>query len=1168
MSDFVHLHVHTGYSLLDGAIPVDRLVERVKEMGMGSVAITDHGAMFGALDFYQKARAAGVKPIIGCECYMAMGSRLDKTSADKGRFHLVLLAKDLTGYRNLCKLASSAFLEGFYYRPRIDKEILAKHSEGLIALSACLQGEIPQLLKEGDPKKVEEAVRFYQGLFGEDGFFLELQNNGMEEQEPMNQALADLGNKLSVPLVGTNDCHYLNPEDSLAHEVLLCIQYNRTLEDPDRFQFNARELYLKSPREMTEYFAGYPGAVENTLAIAERCNLTLPLGDFHFPLFPTPNGESPDRHLEEKARQGLARRLSDIRKKNPTADGKRYEERLDYELSVIRDMGFPGYFLIVSDFIGHARSVGVPVGPGRGSAAGSLTAYSLGITDIDPLEYGLLFERFLNPARKSMPDIDVDFCIEGRDKVYQYVSEKYGGGDYVSQIITFGKLKPRAVIRDVGRALAVPLKDVDEVAKLVPGGPKITLKKALELEPRLRERVEKDERIARVVKIGQVLEGLPRHASTHAAGVVISDLPLVEYMPLYKGRHDEVVSQYEMTCVEKIGLVKFDFLGLRNLTVIANALRMIQAQGKEAPDLSNLDMADAGTFALLQQGDTTGVFQLESTGMKDLLIRLRPECFEDIIALVALYRPGPLESGMVNDFVERKHGRVPVKYFLPELEPILKETYGVIVYQEQVMQIAATLARYSMAEADNLRKAMGKKIEAIMAEQRERFVRGAAESGKDAKKADELFSLIEKFGGYGFNKSHSAAYALISYQTAFLKAHFPTEFMAALLSSEMGDTDAVVKFMAECKAHNIPVSPPDINAGALDFGVEGGGIRFGLVAVKNVGQKAIEDVVACRRKGGPFVSLFDFCERVDLRSVNKRVVESLIKCGAFDSTGASRSRMMASLDSALEYGNRVQREKLDPQRSLFDMMEEALPGHVPPLVEVPEWDEATRLGFEKESLGFFLSGHPLGKYEELLDRFASANTETLQEARDGDMVRLGGMVRSKKSMYTKKGDAMAFVNLEDFQGTVEVTVFPRVYELSRELLEDDACVFVEGKVQREENAVKVLADQIIRAEDAERNWTASVHLKLDLERTDRALLESLRAALRDHPGSSECFLHLSLSGSGETVIALPETLKVAPGGALDRKVTSVLGYRAVSTRCKPMSHGDRRDEDRKRGRRG
>ncbi|MBU2489543.1 MAG: DNA polymerase III subunit alpha, partial [Proteobacteria bacterium] len=973
--------------------------------------------------------------------------------------------------------------------------------------------------------------------------------------------------KLSVPLVGTNDCHYLNPEDTEAHEVLLCIQYNRTLGDSDRFQFNARELYLKSSQEMKDYFAGYPGAVENTVAIAERCNLEFSLGDFHFPVFTTPNGESTDQYLEEMARAGLARRLSDIRKKKPGLDEKRYQERLDYELSVIRDMGFPGYFLIVSDFIGKAREMDVPVGPGRGSAAGSLTAYSLGITDIDPLEYGLLFERFLNPARKSMPDIDVDFCIEGREKVYHYVVEKYGGGEYVSQIITFGRLKPRAVIRDVGRALAVPLKDVDEVAKLVPGGPKITLKKALKMEPRLREKVEKDERIAKVMKIAQVLEGLPRHASTHAAGVVISDRPLVEYMPLYKGRHDEVVSQFEMAAVEKIGLVKFDFLGLRNLTVIANTLRLIKAQGNEPPDLSNLDMNDKKTFALLQEGDTTGVFQLESSGMKDLLIRLKPESFEDIIALVALYRPGPLESGMVNDFVERKHGRVPVKYPLPELEPILKETYGVIVYQEQVMQIAAAVAKYSMAEADNLRKAMGKKIEAIMAQQRERFVGGAEEKGILAKKADELFSLIEKFGGYGFNKSHSAAYALIAFQTAFLKAHYPTELLAALLSSEMNDTDGVVKFMAECKTHNIPVSPPDINAGDLDFGVEGGGIRFGLVAVKNVGQKAIEDVVACRKKGGPFTSLYDFSERVDLRSVNKRVVESLIKCGAFDSTGDARSSMMASLDSALDHGNRVQKEKLDPQRSLFDMVEEALPMQHPSLVEVPDWDEATRLAFEKDSLGFFLSGHPLGKYEQLLDRYTSATTESLQDARDGDIVRLGGMVRSTKAMYTKKGDPMAFVNLEDFQGTVEITIFPRVYGVCRELLEDDACIFVEGKVQKGEKAVKVLADQIIPAEEVEKNWTASVHVQLDLGKTDRAILEVLREALQDHPGNSECFLHLRLDGSGETVIALPENMKVAPGSALDRKVTSVLGYRAVSTRCKPVNGNRGKEEDGRRGRR-
>ncbi|MBW1988467.1 MAG: DNA polymerase III subunit alpha, partial [Deltaproteobacteria bacterium] len=1141
--------------LLDGAIPVGRLVDRVAELGMDSVALTDHGSMFGVLDFYFTAKEKGIKPIIGCECYVAPKSRFDKTSADKESFHLVLLAKDLTGYKNLCKLASLAHLEGFYYKPRIDKELLAEHAEGLIGLSGCLQGEIPRLLRDGQEEQAADAARQYADILGPDNFYLELQNNGVPEQEPMNQALAGLGRRLSIPLVGTNDCHYLFPGDHRAHEVLVCIQTNRTIHDENRLKFKTTELYLKSPEEMRQYFARFPGAVENTVAIAERCNLELPLGEFHFPVFKTPEGASVEDYLEQRAAEGLERRLADVRSKNPDLDESPYRERLSYELSVIREMGFPSYFLIVADFIEFSRSKGIPVGPGRGSAAGSLVAYSLGITDIDPLEHGLIFERFLNPARKSMPDIDVDFCIEGREEVYKYVSEKYGGGDYVAQIITFGTLKPRAVIRDVGRALDVPLKDVDRVAKLVPTGPKITLKKALEMEPALKEAVEEDERIAEVVQIGQVLEGLPRHASTHAAGVVVSDKPLVEYLPLYKGRHDEVLSQFEMTAVEKIGLVKFDFLGLRNLTVIAKTLDLIRSSGKEPPNLSTLDMADKKTFELLQKADTTGVFQLESPGMKDLLVRMKPETFEEIVALVALYRPGPLESGMVNDFVDRKHGRTPVEYFLPQLEPILKETYGVIVYQEQVMKIAVAVANYSMAEADDLRKAMGKKVVEIMARQRERFVSGAVENGIPEEKAAGLFDLIEKFGGYGFNKSHSAAYALIAYQTAYLKAHYPTEFLAALLSSEMHNTDAVVKFMSECKSHGIPVSPPDINAGGREFGVDGGTIRFGLVAVKNVGEKAIDEVVRCRKEGGPYKSLYDFCERVDLRCVNKRVVESLIRCGAFDSTGASRARMMAAVDSALEHGSRVQREKTDPQMGLFDMAQEAVPMEHPELPRVDEWDDATRLAHEKESLGFFLSGHPLSRYEETLSRFTTADTETLADIGDGQVVRLGGMVRGVKKLYTKKGDAMAFMNLEDFKGIVEVTVFPRVYADAARLLEEDTAVLVAGKVEREEKSIKVMADQVIPAEEADQHWVASVHLTLDLETLTSDTLRSLRELLKDYPGSCECFLHLAANGSGETVVVeLPEQYRVAPGQALEREITALLGYKAFSTRCRPVSN--------------
>ncbi len=783
MADFVHLHVHTQYSLLDGAIRIDDLLRRTREYGMPAVATTDHGTLFGAVEFYEKAHQAGIHPVIGCEMYIAARSRFDKSAADSRELcHLILLAETQEGYRNLCRLATAAQLEGFYYKPRIDRELLKECSQGLIALSACLHGEIPRRILEGRMELADQAARNYLAMFGENRFFLEIQNNGITEQERVNQALIEMSRRRSIPLVASNDCHYLSREDVRAHDVLLCIQTGKTVHDSERMKFRTDQLYFKSGSEMAAYFKETPEALSQTAAIAERCRLEFDFKTYHFPKFDTRGGESVEAHFEEKTRTGFDRIMARVRAKNPQADEALYRQRLDYEIGVIKEMGFPSYFLIVADFIRHAKQSGIPVGPGRGSAAGSLVAYSLGITDLDPIAHGLIFERFLNPARKSMPDIDVDFCIDGREEVYKYVVDRYGGGDYVAQIITFGKLKTRAVIRDVGRALNIPLAEVDAVAKMVPDVLNITLDEALEQEPRLRELVAQKPEMADLVQICRVLEGLPRHASTHAAGVVISDRPLIEYLPLFRGKKGEVITQFDMKIVEKIGLVKFDFLGLRNLTVIAGALELIKRQGKTPPDLDNLDLDDEATYRLLSSADTTGVFQLESSGMKDLLVRLKPGCFEDVVALVALYRPGPMESGMITDYVARKHGRRAVEYLVPELEPILKETYGVIVYQEQVMKIAGALASYSMAEADDLRKAMGKKITEIMAAHRERFCKGAAAGGIDPAKAASIFDLMEKFGGYGFNKSHSAAYALIAYQTGYLKAHFPVEFLAALPS--------------------------------------------------------------------------------------------------------------------------------------------------------------------------------------------------------------------------------------------------------------------------------------------------------------------------------------------------------------------------------------------------
>ncbi len=1145
---FVHLHVHTQYSLLDGAIRIDALVKRAKEFNMDAMAITDHGTMFGTLEFYEKAVKAGIKPVIGCECYVAPRTLADKTPMDKDHAHLILLAENQDGYRNLCKLASIAQLEGFYYKPRIDKNILREYSKGLIGLSACIHGEIPLLIQEGNLEKAQDAARFYLDVFGENNFFLEVQHNGIPAQDKVNQGLSELSKTLSIPMVATNDCHYLKKEDVKAHDVLLCIQTGKTIKDTDRLKFGTDQLYFKSKEEMFGHLGHFPGAIANTVEIANRCNIEFDFKTYHFPKYDIHSELSSEEVFEKKVREGYEARIQNIRKSTPDLNETVYQERLEYEIAMIKQMGFTGYFLIVADFIQYAKNNQVPVGPGRGSAAGSIVAYSLGITDLDPIQHGLIFERFLNPARISMPDIDVDFCINGREKVFKYVVERYGGGDYVAQIITFGKLKTRAVIRDVGRVLDIPLREIDAIAKMVPDVLNISLDDALKQEPKLRELVESKPEIAELINICRVLEGLPRHASTHAAGVVIGDKPLSEYLPLYRGKKDEVITQFDMKYVEKIGLVKFDFLGLRNLTVIENALSLIKAQGKTPPDLLNLDFNDPASYALLSAGDTTGVFQLESSGMKDLLARLKPACFDDITALVALYRPGPLDSGMVDDFVERKHGRKKVEYIIPQLAPILKETYGVIVYQEQVMKIAGVLAKYSMSEADGLRKAMGKKIVEIMAEHRGRFIKGSVENNIPADKAKNIFDLMEKFGGYGFNKSHSAAYALIAYQTAFLKAHFPVEFMASLLTSEMHSVDGVVKFIAECRAHSIPVLVPDINSSDKDFTVKGDSIRFGLVAVKNVGEAAIDAILEARGNT-PFSSLFEFCERVDSKKVTKRVVESLIKCGAFDSVKACRSQMITVLEEALDYGQRFQKEKNSSQAGLFGMGEATRPMNRPTLPPMPEWDNKQMLALEKEILGFYITGHPLDRYEALIKRIGTANSLTLKEKNDKERVRIGGMVTGVKTIRTKRGDIMAFVTTEDMHGTIETTVFSEIYIAAEDILKEDSAILIEGEVQKDENSVKLLAKAIHPLEKAEGMFKISVHVNLDISRTDHQVFSNLKCIFENHAGSCPAYLHLKDNGSVETVIALPETIRLNADNALTRDVANLLGYSAVETAC-------------------
>jgi len=1149
---FVHLHVHSQYSLLDGAIRFPDLFDKCREFGMDAVALTDHGAMFGALEFYTKAKAAGLKPIVGCELYIAPRDRFDRNarSAGEAAFHLVLLAMNKTGYQNLMKLASIAQLEGFYYKPRIDKEVLKVHNEGLIALTACLHGEVPFMIaKERNMTAAKEAACSLLEIFG-DRLYLELQENGLEEQKIANEGMMELGQELGIQLVATNDCHYLNRPDAHAHEVLLCIQTGKTIHDKTRFRFTTDELFFKPPEEMKRAFAYCPEAIENTYAIAARCDLELNFGDHHFPIFPVPEGETLDSVFEIAARKGLKARFKEIDKRGRLTPEKikTYEDRLDMEIDVIKRMGFPGYFLIVADFINWAKSQKIPVGPGRGSGAGSLAAFSMRITDIDPIPYGLIFERFLNIERKSMPDFDVDFCQERRGEVLHYVQEKYGGAAHVAQIITYGSMKARAVIRDVGRALGMSFADVDRIAKLIPEGPKVTIKQAIEEEPRLLDAARRDPQVEELLTIAKVLEGLPRHTSTHAAGVVISPLPMVEYLPVARGSKGEVLTQYDMKFTEKTGLIKFDFLGLKTLTVIARALQLIENTLAIQLDIGTIPLDDVKTYDLLCRGDALGVFQLESSGMRELLVKMKPEVFTDLIALVALYRPGPLESGMVDDFVDTKHGHKVASYPLPQLEPILQETYGVIVYQEQVMKIANVLASYSLGDADMLRRAMGKKIPEVMAAEKDKFMAGAEKNKVPLDKAEYIFDLMAKFAGYGFNKSHSAAYAFISYQTAYLKAHYPAQFMAALLSCDMNNTDKVVLYISECKDHGIEVLPPDINESCKDFTVINDCIRFGLAAVKNVGESALDSIIEERDKDGAYQSLEEFCSRIDSRRVNRRVIESLVKAGAFDSLGMRRSQLFAILDQALEQAQAAQRDKMSGQISLFSVVPETASVKTaciePP--DIPEWDDQQKLTFEKETVGFYITGHPLDNFKEAISAITDTDAASLEESQDGQAVRIGGLVKNLKELKSKKGDPMAFVDLETVTGVVEVVVFPNTYAQCSSLLATEEPLIVLGTVQKEERGVKIIAETVDSLTEAREKYTAGALVMLRADKLSRPLLENLRKLLRQHPGSCPVSLTLHFDARGEVDISAAEDFTILPSQELRQQTKELLGYSSLT----------------------
>ena len=1148
-ASFVHLHLHTQFSLLDGANQIEPLIRQIKTFGQPAVAMTDHGNMFGAIEFYRKAKEIGVKPIIGCEAYMALGSRhakKDSGLAHNDYYHLILLARNLTGYQNLIKLVSKAYLEGFYYKPRMDKEILKEHHEGLIALSGCLSGEIPYLIGQKDMSGALAVAGEFQELFGKEHFYLEVQANGLDHQRIANAGLIEIHKKLGIPLAGTNDCHYLKKEDARPHELMLCLQTGKTLSDPARMKFDTDQLYVKSTDEIAPAFAEFPGAVTNTCRIADCCDLELALNKTHLPQYKAPEGYTRESYVEYLAIEGLKSRLTERPSTIPLAV---YEQRLREELMVICSMGFAGYFLIVWDIIRFARNRTIPVGPGRGSAAGSLVAYALRITDLDPLVYTLLFERFLNPERVSLPDIDMDFCMDRRGEVLNYVVEKYGS-DHVAQIITFGTLGAKAAIRDVGRVLEMPYADADKVAKLVPNQLNITLEQALETEPRLRELVETDPKVRELMTIARSLEGLARHASTHAAGVVISEEPLTDHVPLYKGANDEIVTQYSMGDVEKIGLVKFDFLGLKTLTMIRRAETLIhESHPGQAPlSVELLPFDDAKTFALLSSGKTTGIFQLESSGMRDLLSGFKPDRFEDIIAIIALYRPGPMD--LIPDFIKRKQGKVPIVYELPELEPILKDTYGVIVYQEQVMAIANTVAGFSLGQADILRRAMGKKKPEEMEKLRVKFLEGARQNKIAEKKAEKLYELIQKFAGYGFNKSHAAAYAVVCYHTGYLKAHYPTEFMAALMTTDMGNQDKIVGYFTECRDLGIKVLGPDVNESQKNFAVVDGAIRFGLAAIKNVGEGAVDSVLAIRADSGRFTSFFDFCRRVDLHKVNKRMLEGLIKAGAFDSLGAKRSQLMAMLDHGIEDGAAAQQERERGQTSIFGEElngDGSAHGHIEPaLPNVPEWDQAQRLKYERELTGFYITAHPLARYEATIHALATATTVGITELSDGKEVRLCGIIATVKSMLTKKGDRMAYMTLEDLQGTVEVIVFPDLFKTVGELIAPERLIRVTGTIDRGDKGTKIRGTKIEPLADVQTQSIKRIHIRLATKPEVKDQLPRLLDVFKRHPGATAVSLTFRTESALEAETAPLPHLTVSATESFLADVEEVLGKGALS----------------------
>ncbi|MFH1202344.1 MAG: DNA polymerase III subunit alpha [Candidatus Omnitrophota bacterium] len=1133
-SDFIHLHNHTQYSLLDGACKISDIVSLAKKNGMDALSITDHGNLFGAVEFYNEALNQGIKPIIGCEVYIAPESRFKKTSISiqEASHHFILLAKNEEGYGNLMKLVSFGYLEGFYYRPRIDKEILAAYSKGLIGLSSCLKGEIPCLIQQNQIKEAYKVADEFSKTLGKGNFYLELQENMIPEQKLVNEALIKASKDLNLPLVATNDIHYLYKNEAKAHEALLCIQTQSTLDDPNHMRFQTDEFYFKSPEEMKHLFKDVPQAITNTLEIAKKCNLELDFTKSHLPRYDPPDNLSKEEYLKKLCLLGITKRYKEV---TPLI-----ESRLNHELKIIEKTGFSSYFLIVWDFIRYAKENSIPVGPGRGSAAGSLVSYILGITDIDPLRYNLIFERFLNPERISMPDIDIDFCYERRPEVIEYVTEKYGK-DSVAQIITFGTMQARAAIRDVGRVMGISYPEVDRIAKLVPFDSNIRLRDALRSESELRNLYDNDERIKELIDTALSLEGLTRHASVHAAGVVIADIPLTNYVPLCKVGEGQITTGYPMEALEKIGLLKMDFLGLRTLTVISETVKLIKKIHGVDLDIRNIPLDDAKTYKLLAKAETMGVFQLESSGMRDLLKKLVPSKFEDLIALLALYRPGPIGSGMLDDFMKRKHAQVPIIYDHPSLEPILKETYGILVFQEQVMRIASELAGFSLSQADLLRRAMSKKTPEVMETQRKEFIIGCLNKKIDRRIAEKIFALVEFFSGYGFNKSHSAAYAVISYRTAYLKANYPTEFMSALLTSEKDNTDKIVEYVNEANRMGIKILPPDINESMANFSiVKDKVIRFGLIAIKNVGRGAIESILK-ERASEKFKSLYDFCERVDLRLVNHKVLESLIKCGAFDSFGLYRAQLMSILDSALDMAASIQKERSSGQLSFFDQRgaNQTFVNRLQEIPKINEWPKLQVLSFEKEILGFYVTGHPLARYEVEIKRFTNASVVDLVNHKEGEEISIGGLLSAIKQVTTRdKNERMAILKLEDLGGSTEVLVFPKVFQKVSHYLKPHSVVLIKGKLSLKEESPKIISNNLLPIEYAFKSISS---IYIDMPNPKDSLLMMLKDKLLTSPGKVPVYLHIPSATSRRIQIIVGEDFYIQPTKELITSLEDLLG---------------------------